>query len=157
MRARMHKNGQGRGRGGGPGARSAGRGWDGWRERPRREVRGLYRSRRGIFLGVCQGVANYFDISVFWLRFFTVLTVLFTGLWPGVFLYFLAALVMRMEPVVPVNSPTEREFYDSYSRSRSLALHRLKEQFDRLERRLRRAEDYVTSSDYQWERRMREK
>ncbi|MCJ7776670.1 MAG: PspC domain-containing protein, partial [Desulfobulbaceae bacterium] len=29
---------------------------------------GLYRSRNGIILGVCRGVAEYFDFSVFWAR-----------------------------------------------------------------------------------------
>lgn len=154
MRGRNHK-GRGTGRGGRGFA--AGGGWDAWQSAPRRSQRGLYRSRTAVFLGVCQGLANYFDISVFWLRFMVTIVILFTGLWPGVFLYFMAALLMRLEPVVPVSSPSEQEFYNSYARSRSLALHRLKEQFDRLERRLRRAEDYVTSSDYQWEKRMRER
>ncbi|NJB67841.1 phage shock protein C [Desulfobaculum xiamenense] len=135
--------------------RQRGNGWESWNCGPRRGGAGLYRSRNAVFLGVCQGLANHFDISVFWLRFFTVLLVLFTGLWPGVFLYFMAAIIMRREPVVPVHSPSEREFYDSYARSRSLALGRLREKFERLERRIRRAEDIVTSSDFQWERRMR--
>ena len=34
--------------------------------------RGLYRSRRGIICGVCRGVAEYLDFSVFWTRAVTV-------------------------------------------------------------------------------------
>ena len=30
--------------------------------------RGLYRSRNGVLLGVCRGIADYFDFSVFWIR-----------------------------------------------------------------------------------------
>ncbi|MBP1742726.1 MAG: pspC [Deltaproteobacteria bacterium] len=29
---------------------------------------GLYRSRKGAILGVCRGIAEYFDFSVFWTR-----------------------------------------------------------------------------------------
>ena len=30
--------------------------------------RGLYRSRNGVILGVCRGIADYFDLSAFWIR-----------------------------------------------------------------------------------------
>ncbi|HQE75776.1 MAG TPA: PspC domain-containing protein, partial [Candidatus Hydrogenedentes bacterium] len=29
---------------------------------------GLYRSRHGFLFGVCRGLAEYFDLSLFWLR-----------------------------------------------------------------------------------------
>ncbi len=29
---------------------------------------GLYRSRNGVILGVCRGLADYFDFSAFWMR-----------------------------------------------------------------------------------------
>lgn len=118
--------------------------------------RGLYRSRNGRLLGVCRGLAEYFDLPVFWVRTFTVLLVLFTGLWPGLALYFVAALLMRLEPVVPVSSESEREFYNAYASSRAGALARIRDKFERLERRIRRMEDVVTSKDYSWERRFNE-
>jgi len=115
--------------------------------------RGLYRSRHGVLLGVCRGFADYFDISVFWLRLIVGLGFLFTGLWPGVAIYLVAALLMKPEPVQDVRSEGEREFYHSYVSSRSLGLSRLKAQFDRLDRRIRRMEDVVTSKDFSWQRR----
>lgn len=118
--------------------------------------RGLYRSRNGRLLGVCRGLSEYFDFPVFWVRTLTVLLVLFTGLWPGVALYFIAALLMKLEPVVPVGNESEREFYDAYASSRSGALSRIREKFERLDRRLRRMEDVVTSKDYSWEKRFNE-
>ena len=30
--------------------------------------RGMYRSRSGVVSGVCRGLAEYYDFSVFWLR-----------------------------------------------------------------------------------------
>ncbi|MDP6507168.1 MAG: PspC domain-containing protein, partial [Planctomycetota bacterium] len=35
---------------------------------------GLYRSRGGIIMGVCQGIAEHWDFSVFWTRLVFVLT-----------------------------------------------------------------------------------
>jgi phage shock protein C len=118
------------------------------------ERRGLYRSRKGIIMGVVRGLAEYFDISVFWSRVIVLLVCLFTGFWPVVIVYVLAALIMKPEPVSPLNDDSEREFYDSYASSRVRAVHRLKRKFDGLDRRIRRMEDMVTSRDYDWEERL---
>jgi phage shock protein C len=105
--------------------------------------------------GVCQGVADYLDVSAFWLRAGTV--VLFLMSWGTVLLvYILMALVMKPEPVVPFNEDLDREFYDSYVNSRRLALQRLKRTFDNLDRRIRRMETIVTARDYDWDRRFHE-
>ncbi|MFW5791607.1 MAG: cation:proton antiporter, partial [Desulfohalobiaceae bacterium] len=45
-----------------------------------REKNRLYRSRRGIFLGVCRGIAEHFGFSVFWFRALVVIAVLVTTL-----------------------------------------------------------------------------
>jgi phage shock protein C len=59
---------------------------------------GLYRSRRGVLFGVCKGVADYFNLSVFWTRVIAVAIMVCTGLWPIVGVYLLAALLMKPEP-----------------------------------------------------------
>lgn len=118
-----------------------------------RRERGLYRSRKGVILGVCRGLAEYFDLNVFWVRVVAVLLLLFTGLWPAAGLYLLGGLLMKPEPVVPFNNTAEREFYNSYTGSRNMALQRLKRKFDNLDRRIRRMEHIVTSKDFDWERR----
>jgi phage shock protein PspC (stress-responsive transcriptional regulator) len=51
-------------------------------EYDRSAKRGLYRSRKGILLGVCRGVSDYFDFSVFWIRAMAVIAFIFTGFWP---------------------------------------------------------------------------
>ena len=118
--------------------------------------RGLYRSRSGIILGVCKGVAEYLDVSVFWTRAIAVGLLIFTVVWPIVLLYILAALLMKPEPVLPLETESDREFYNSYTSSRTMALHRLKRTFDSLDRRLRRMENIVTAREYDWERRLSE-
>ena len=120
-----------------------------------RNNRGLYRSRRGAILGVCRGIAEYFDFSVFWARTIAVILLIVTGFWPVTGLYLLAALLMKPEPVIPISNNSEQEFYDSYTRSRPGAVQRIKRRFDRLERRIRRMEHIVTSPDYDWDDRFK--
>jgi len=113
----------------------------------------MYRSRTGLILGVCKGFARYFDFSVFWMRAITVALLLFSGIWPMVIVYVVAAVLMKLEPVVPLETEEEQEFYNSYTTSRSMALRRLKRIYDNLDRRIQRMESIVTAREYDWERR----
>jgi len=117
-------------------------------------AKGLYRSRDGVILGVCRGVAAYFDFSVCWVRAITVLIFFFSGFWPLAGIYILAALLMKPEPVLPIETEEEEEFYDSYVHSRKGAISRMKRKYDSLDRRIQRIEDRVTSREFDWERRM---
>lgn len=119
-----------------------------------RRRRGPYRARDGVIFGVCRGVAEYFNFSVFWTRVIALTILVFTGIWPIVGLYLLGALLMKPEPVLPFETEAEEEFYNSLTSSRQMALHRLKRTFDRLDRRIRRMEDMVTAREYDWERRL---
>ena len=115
---------------------------------------GLHRSRNGIILGVCRGVAEYFSFSVFWTRAVAVILLFLTGFWPITAIYFIAALLMKPAPVIPIKTEDEQEFYDSYVHSRKSAADRLKRRYDNLERRIRRMEDTVTAREFDWERRL---
>lgn len=115
---------------------------------------GLYRSRSGILLGVCKGIAKYFDFSVFWVRAITLLIFFFSGFWPVTIIYFAAALLMKPEPVMSIDTEDQQEFYDSYISSRKGAVDRLKRRYDSLERRIRRMEDSVTNKEFDWEHRL---
>lgn len=115
--------------------------------------RGLYRSRSGVIFGVCKGIAEYFDFSVFWARMIAVVLLLATGLWPILGIYLLAALLMKPEPVIPLETEAEKEFYDSYTHSRHGAAQRLKRRYENLERRIRRMEHIVTAPEFNWEKR----
>jgi len=114
--------------------------------------KGIYRSRDGAILGVCRGIAEYYDLSVFWIRTAMVITLLLSGFWPVFGIYLIAALFMKPEPVQPLENDNEREFYDSYVHSPRSAAQRLKKKFQDLERRIRRMEDTVTGREYEWER-----
>ena len=128
--------------------RNVGRGMGGMRTGP-------YRSRRGLILGVCRGLAEYYNLSVFWTRMVALGLLIFTGIWPIVGIYVIAALLLKREPVIPFQDEYEREFYDSYSSSREMAVNRLKKTYDGLNRRLQRMEDIITNREYDWERRLK--
>ena len=115
---------------------------------------GLHRSRNGVILGVCRGIAEHFDFSVFWVRTIAVIILLLSGFWPITGIYFIAALIMKPEPAIPIQSDDEQEFYDSYLNSRKRAADRLKRRYENLERRMRRMEHTVTSREYDWDNRM---
>jgi phage shock protein C len=117
--------------------------------------RGIYRSRQGAIFGVCRGLAEHFDFSVFWIRFLTLVVLIVTGIWPTMILYLLAALVMKPQPVMPLSSLDEQDFYNNYTTSRHDATQRLKQRYGSLEKRIQRMEDVVTSREYDWERRLR--
>lgn len=112
--------------------------------------RGIYRSRKGIFMGVCRGLAEYFNFSVFWLRIITLLLFLFTGFWPVGVMYIVAGLLLKMEPVSPLRDENDQEFYESYTHSRQSAIQRIKKKFENIDRRIQRMEDTVTSREFDW-------
>jgi len=118
--------------------------------------RGMYRSRGGVLLGVCQGIASYFDMSVFWVRMAWIVAFLLTGLWPVAGIYVILALLLKPEPVRPIDSDGDKEFYDSYVSSPRHAAGRLRRKFENLDRRIRRMEDRVTGRDFEWERKFRQ-
>ncbi len=118
---------------------------------------GLYRSRRGIICGVCRGMAEYLDFSVFWTRAITLGLLILTGFWPIAGAYVLAALVMKPQPSIPIETDEEQEFYNSYVSSRQSALQRLQRVSDKLERRIERMENVVTAPEYDWERRLHDR
>jgi phage shock protein C len=115
---------------------------------------GLYRSRNGIILGVCRGIAEYFDFSVFWTRAIVLILLFFSGLWPIMALYFVAALLMKPEPIMPIKSDDQQEFYNSYIYSRKGATDRLKRRYENLERRIQRMEHTVTTKEFDWDRKL---
>ena len=113
---------------------------------------GLYRSRNGLILGVCRGIADYFDFSVFWIRAILIVVFILTGFWPIIGIYILAALLMKSEPVATAHEKTRTRSYSSRS-TRYETAERLKRKWRQLEKRIRRMEDKVTSREFDWNRR----
>ena len=117
--------------------------------------RGLYRSRSGIIMGVCRGVGDYLNFSVFWIRAILVILFLISGFWPVVVLYFVAGFLMKLEPVIRSHQHYEEEYCSAYARTRKPSSDYIKRRQQTLERRLRNLESTVTSKEYDWEQRLR--
>ena len=117
--------------------------------------RGLYRSRSGIIMGVCRGIGDYLNFSVFWIRAILIILFLISGFWPMVVLYFAAALLMKSEPVIRPHKHYEEGFCSAYTRTRRPSSDHMKRRHQTLERRLHNLESIVTSKEYDWERRLR--
>ncbi len=111
---------------------------------------GFYRSRNGLLLGVCRGIADYFDFSVFWIRAIAVVLFLLTGFWPIAGIYILAALLMKSKPAELSGTGSRRSGSTRYGCRRNETAERLKRKWRHLEKRIRRMEDKVTSREYEW-------
>ena len=114
----------------------------------------LYRSRHGWIFGVCQGLADYMEISVTRIRIIFIVFFILSGLFPIALIYLLASILISPEPMVNFQSDEEKEFYNSYITARNMSVSRLKRKFDSLENRIRRMESIITAREYDWDRRL---
>ena len=117
--------------------------------------RPLYRSRDRAIFGVCAGVAEYFDLSVQWLRMLTFFVFVFTGFVPTAIVYMVIALVLKPSPVEGYGMGSSYSGPRTGPSSKSQALQRLKDKLEGLEQRTRRMESVVTDREFDWERRFR--
>lgn len=115
--------------------------------------RTLYRARDSKVMGVCKGLARYFDVRVRYVRLAFILAAIFTAFWPVAAVYVLLGLVLKPEPIIIPADNAEKDFYSAYVGSRAEAVRRLRDKFEQVEKRIRRMEDVVTSREYDWERR----
>jgi phage shock protein C len=115
--------------------------------------RTLYRSRQGWIFGICQGLADYADISVCWVRVGAIGALMITGFWPMFLVYIVAGIFLKPAPVVEFRDDEDWNFYQTYVNDRKMALSRLKRRCEALDRRTRRMENVVTNREYDWDRR----
>lgn len=109
----------------------------------------LYKSRRNKRIaGVCAGIADYFEISPFWVRLAFVVSLFFGPF--AIFAYLLAALIMDKEPVA--GSPRAyggRETGPASERPvRKRDFRNCSDKFADLEKKLRRLEATITSKKF---------
>ncbi len=105
----------------------------------------VYRSRQGLLMGVCRGIAEHFAFSVLAVRLIVLAAFFFTGFWAVGLLYIAAGMLMKIAPASPLRDENDHEFYQSHAASRASAIKRIKEKFDNIERRIQKMEDTVTS------------
>ena len=111
--------------------------------------RGLYRSRNGVIFGVFKGLADYFDFSVYWLRAIVIIALIFTGFWPILGLYILAALLMKSDPALRAKQGTRHGYGCHFAHAKHDAADRIKRKWQHLEKRIRRMEDKAIFTAFQ--------
>ncbi len=115
------------------------------------ENRYLYRSRRGLLFGVCRGVAERLDLSVFWTRILVLIAFVATGFWPVGAAYLLAALLLKREP--GAWEPDYRKYAVEAQYGAARACRRAA---DSLDARLRRVEAAAARDVEDWDERLRD-
>lgn len=115
---------------------------------------GPFRANDGVIFGVAKGLADYFDWSVGLVRLILILATIFLFFWPTIILYLAAALIMSPEPAGRLDSQEDRDIWLRAQLDPGGAMEQLAKRAGSLEKRLRRLEDYVTSKEYSWSKRM---
>jgi len=109
--------------------------------------RKLYRSRNGLALGVCRGLADYLGLPCWVVRAFVVVLFVSTG-FTAALLYFAAAFIV---PLAPETAGAEDADTGRLARAAADVSRRCKD----LDARLSRLESHVTSREYDFDRRLR--
>ena len=116
---------------------------------------GPFRANDGVIFGVAKGLADYFGWSVGIVRLVLIIATIFLFFWPTILLYLLAAMIMSPEPNGRLDSPEERGIWLQTQLDPAAAMDQLARRASSLDNRLRRVEDFVTSKDYAWLKKMK--
>ena len=115
----------------------------------------LYRGRHGRIFGVCEGIANYFDLNVKPLRLIVFFIAFSTGFFPCILAYLVLAMVLQPAPDSAPASDEEADFWNMCHGHPDVAMDRISRRRADLERRLQRLESIVTSPRFDLEQELR--
>lgn len=116
----------------------------------------LYRDpKNGMIRGVCAGIADYFGISVGIVRVAAVAGVFFFSL-PVVIGYLIMGFALNPKPDGLYKSSDEEVFWRRTRVDPSRTVSEIQHKFREVERRIRDAEAYVTSSEFKLNRDFKE-
>ncbi len=109
----------------------------------------LYRSRNGEIFGVCKGIAKWAELPVGPVRLAVILLAVFSGFVPVLVIYVLAAILLPVEPLYKskfeggFSEDFREDFKKEYRENRKRTVHDLKDEFDKLKRKVAGMEDDV--------------
>ncbi|MBI9106335.1 MAG: PspC domain-containing protein [Spirochaetales bacterium] len=114
--------------------------------------RRLYRSRNGMLLGICQGIADWRDLPVFVVRLIFVIICLATAVAPCVIIYLLMGLIIPIEP--RSGYKRDENYYENFKRNGKATMDDIKSEFDNLKSRVNKMEDEATKDkESDWDQR----
>lgn len=112
----------------------------------------LYRARHDrIIFGVCQGIADWRDLDVRYIRLILILLAIFTGFFPFVFAYLVAGLIIPQEP----RGRRHEDIGERYRNARRTTVNDIKQDFEDLKNRVNRMEDEAIDKEKEWDDKMR--
>ena len=112
----------------------------------------LYRDpENGVIRGICAGIADYFGISVIPIRVAAVIGLIFFFI-PVVIAYFAMGYFLKPKPTGLYASEDEEAFWRRTRIDPSRTVSEIQQKFRGIERRIRDAEAYVTSSEFRLNR-----
>jgi phage shock protein C len=109
----------------------------------------------GPFLGVCAGIADYFDVPPMAVRLGAVFGLFFFTL-PTIVAYLLAGVLVDAKPAELYANEQQEEFWRRVRVEPGQTVGDLGRKFRDIERRIRNAEAYVTSSEFKLNRDFKE-
>jgi phage shock protein C len=117
--------------------------------------RRLYRSRNGMLLGICQGIADWRDLPVFVVRLIFVVICLATAVAPCVIIYLLLGLIIPLEPRGAYrHSKADDNYYENFKKNGKATMDDIKNEFDNLKSRVNKMEDEATKDkESDWDNR----
>ncbi|MCK5040969.1 MAG: envelope stress response membrane protein PspC [Sphingomonadales bacterium] len=117
----------------------------------------LYKNPKdGRFMGVCAGVADYFDIRPGIIRLLTIVAFFMTGIFPTVFVYVLLGFVLEEKPEEIIEDPEEEKFWQKARTKPAYTKVEMQSRYDDIEKRTRHMEAYLTSKQFKLNRELRE-
>jgi phage shock protein C len=116
----------------------------------------LYRDpRKGMILGVCAGIADFFGVSPILVRIVALIG-LFLFTLPTFIAYFLVAVLIPRKPEDLYISGEEESFWRAVRTEPRQTVRELRHKFREMERRMRAMEGWVTSREFKLNREFRD-
>jgi len=117
----------------------------------------LYRIPRDAkLMGVCAGLADYLGVNVTGTRVLTILAIIFTGVWPLLFVYFILGFALDPQPADLYEDKVEEEFWKETRRSPEWTSSELRRRFRDIDKRTADMEAYMTSKRFRLDRELRD-
>ncbi|MGH8112093.1 MAG: envelope stress response membrane protein PspC [Rhodanobacteraceae bacterium] len=111
--------------------------------------------RHGKVMGVCAGVADYFGWNVTFVRVLTVIAMVWSsGL--GLAVYVVLGFLLPVKPERPYDWDTGDDYWRSVRRSAGDTFRDVRHRFREVDMKLQRMEGYVTSGQYDLDRKFRD-
>ena len=117
----------------------------------------LYKDpRNGRIMGVCAGIADYFDIRPGVIRLMALIGLFMSGFIPAICVYFLLGFVMSPKPDEIYEKPEEDKFWREARTKPDYTSVDLRKRFESIDKRIQSMEAFVTSKQFRLSRELRD-